>query len=554
MLVVEGRHQLDARRQQHAVAEHIARHVTDTDDGERLFLDVRAQLAEVAFHRLPGALGGDAHLLVVVALAAARREGIAQPEAVVVGQRIGDVGEGRRALVGGDHQIGVVVVAADDVGRRHDGAADPVVGDVEQPLHQRAVTRDAFGLHGFAVAAGGRPLDDEAALGADRHDHRVLDLLRLHQAQDFGAKVLAPVGPADAAARHLAAAQVNALHARRVDEDLDHRPRQRQVVQRPAVELEGDVGFRLAILGGLEIVGAQRRLDAVDEAPQDAVLVGADHRVELACDPLADRVGARLPVIAHRGIEEGEEQGDHVPRHLGIADQHLLHVGLGKGDAGLAQELGAGAQDHDLPAGEPGFEHQRVEVVALRLAIPEFEKGFVKRVADRCQVDGHAALRGEAEVVEIDGPFAVGSHRHRVRHFVQHLEAKVLQHRQHVGQHHRRARMVHLETHAVRLGIERPIDHRLHRADGQHRFDLGDVGDRHIGAERFLVAGGKGGGVEAMQIVGRLLAVRADQGLEQPVRPRPGDVDDRCLDVGRVVVGDLPGFRSNGQVEPGEGR
>ena len=75
--------------------------------------------------------------------------------------------------------------------------------------------------------AGGR-LSDEAALGADRHDDGVLHHLRLHQAQHLGAEVLAPVGPAHAAARDLAAAQVHALDSGRVDEDLEERPRQRQ--------------------------------------------------------------------------------------------------------------------------------------------------------------------------------------------------------------------------------------------------------------------------------------------------------------------------------------
>ena len=60
-------------RQQHAVAEHVARHVADADHGERLGLDVDAHLAEVALDRLPGAAGGDAHRLVVVADAPPRR-------------------------------------------------------------------------------------------------------------------------------------------------------------------------------------------------------------------------------------------------------------------------------------------------------------------------------------------------------------------------------------------------------------------------------------------------------------------------------------------------
>ena len=42
-------------RQQHAVAEHVAAHVADADDGEVLGLDVDAELAEVALDGHPRA-------------------------------------------------------------------------------------------------------------------------------------------------------------------------------------------------------------------------------------------------------------------------------------------------------------------------------------------------------------------------------------------------------------------------------------------------------------------------------------------------------------------
>ena len=52
---------------------------------------------------------------------------------------VGDVREGRRPLVGGDDEIGVVAVVADDLARRHELAVDDVVGDVEQACEERPV-------------------------------------------------------------------------------------------------------------------------------------------------------------------------------------------------------------------------------------------------------------------------------------------------------------------------------------------------------------------------------------------------------------------------------
>ena len=132
----------------------------------------------------------------------------------------------------------------------------------------------------IAVAADRRALDEEAALGADRHDHRVLDHLRLHQAQHLGAEILAAIGPAQAAARHRAEAQVHALDARRVDEDLAIRTRLGQVGHLRRIELEADVVARAAVALALVEVGAQGGVDHADEAAQDAVVVEAGHAIE----------------------------------------------------------------------------------------------------------------------------------------------------------------------------------------------------------------------------------------------------------------------------------
>ncbi len=181
--VIESGEELHVTRQQEAVAEDVARHVADAGDREVLVLDVAAHLVEVALHRLPGAARRDAHLLVVVAGRPARGEPVAEPEAVLGRDLVGEIGEGRGALVGGHHQIRIVVVVTHHVGRRHHRRAHDVVGEIEQAADEGAVALDHLGLPGVAIVAGRQPLGDEAALGAHRHDHRVLHHLRLHQAR-----------------------------------------------------------------------------------------------------------------------------------------------------------------------------------------------------------------------------------------------------------------------------------------------------------------------------------------------------------------------------------
>jgi len=51
--VVVGGHEPDVLAQQHPVAEHVAAHVADADDGELVGLGVDPELLKVTFYRLP---------------------------------------------------------------------------------------------------------------------------------------------------------------------------------------------------------------------------------------------------------------------------------------------------------------------------------------------------------------------------------------------------------------------------------------------------------------------------------------------------------------------
>ena len=164
MQVVERRQQPRVLRAQQSVAEHVTGHVTDPDRREVLLLDVAAQLSEMALDRLPRAAGGDPHLLVVISVRAAGGERVIEPEAVLVSDVVGDVGELRRPLVGGDDQVGIVVVVAHHTLGHDDAIALVVVGQVEQPAQELAIARDRLVDERFATALGRRALDDEPAL------------------------------------------------------------------------------------------------------------------------------------------------------------------------------------------------------------------------------------------------------------------------------------------------------------------------------------------------------------------------------------------------------
>ncbi len=564
--VVEGGDQTDVLTEQHAVAEHVTGHVADADDREVLGLRVHAHVAEVPLHGLPGAARGDAHALVVVAGAAAGGEGVAEPEVVLVRNLVGDVGERRGALVGRDHQVGVVPVVPDHVLRRHDLAGHHVVRDVEQRRDERLVAGDALGQPCVPVHARVRQLlGDEAALGADRHDDGVLHHLRLDQAEDLRTEVLTPVRPAQTTARDLAEAQVHTLDARRVHPDLVRRARRGQVRDGLRVELHGHVRVRTAVERLLEEVRPQGRLDDGEEGAQDAVLVQARHlvqgRVQLLQQRVDDLQTGHLPVRGHPCLE----QRDKEPGGVDVVAEGVLHVVLAEGGPGLPQVLRVGPQHRRLPPGEPGAQHEGVEAVVLRLTGPGRGERLLEPLAAvvaevvavaAAQRLGHA----QAEVVD-PGEGAVRAAQ-LVRTLVHDLDAEPVENRQHRGQGDRVALAVDLEAALAGGGA-----HRLVQAQREvvallqaQPLQVHQVGDRRARCVVGLVALGEGVAVvvTAQQLGGALLAALGVQRLGESVRPGAGCLDQAGLDavlVGVRQLGQLGARRdADDEVQPGEDR
>ena len=139
MAVIECRDQTDLVREQHSVAEHVAGHVTDARDGERIGVDVEVTLGEVASYRYPGAASGDAHRLVVVAGRTAGSKSVAEPETTLDGDAVRDVREPCGPLVCCHDEIGVFTVVLDYFCRVYRSAVDDVVHHVQQAANEGAV-------------------------------------------------------------------------------------------------------------------------------------------------------------------------------------------------------------------------------------------------------------------------------------------------------------------------------------------------------------------------------------------------------------------------------
>src|SRR3546814_16321993 len=87
---------------------------------------------------------------------------------------LGDVGEARGSLVGGNDEIRVVAVMDHDLDGMDDITLDDIVGDREQRADEDSIAFGAFGNPGIAIGGGGKALGVEAAFRAgDRKSTRL---------------------------------------------------------------------------------------------------------------------------------------------------------------------------------------------------------------------------------------------------------------------------------------------------------------------------------------------------------------------------------------------
>ena len=374
---------------------------------------------------------------------AAAGEGIVEPEIAAFCDSVGDVGETRRALVRSDDEIGIFAVMDDDRFRMDHLAVDDVVGDRQQRANENLVARLPFGSPAGAVAGGiGEELGIEAALRPGWDDHRVLDPLGFHQTEDFGAEIVAAIGPAQAAAGNRSGAQVDAFDTARIDEDLAPGDRLGQVRNQFRFDLERQCFVR----GGRERIGPQDRIDQRVVEPQQAIVVDGGDLGQRAFDTCLGGLDRLIARSAELRIVACIEHCDQGACNLRRAAQRIDDGVDGKAHPGLAQIAIEGAQPVGFLRRQGDFRDKPVEAIVLRLAVENSGDRFL----DRFGASDHA-LRiiafGErkAEIVDRAEPSFV----ELGRHFGQYVEAEVFERRNRVAQRQTAFCLIQLEPQAI---------------------------------------------------------------------------------------------------------
>ena len=326
------------------------------------------------------------------------------------------------------------------IGGGHDGAADDVVGEIEQPADELSIAGHAFGTELFR--AGRWLLQHEAAFGAGGNDHGILDDLCLDETQHLGAEILTAVAPTNAAACNPAIAQMDSLDARRAHPDLEQRPGKRHVGNLRAVELVRQHRSMATGVARSVGVGAQRGIDEGQQRTQCAIIVEARHPVE-RLDDRGMRVGLDTCSVADdTRVEARREQRRQLAADRRMANQRGFDVLLAEGKSDLAQVPRVGAEDLDLAGGHAGEQHESVESVDLHRSGELGEEAALHLGADRLG-QLHLGRQCDTHVVE---PYRCPVAPESEGSFVEGAQAEMIEQRQHVGQRDRLATSIDPES------------------------------------------------------------------------------------------------------------
>ena len=167
----------------------------------------------------------------------------------------------------------------------------------------------------------------------------------------------------------LAAAQVHAFEARRVDEDLEHRLRLGQARHLRRIELERQEACAAALARrGARNSCASSRGSARGTAAARGPRTGS-RRLRARPRSRARCSAARAPAPAPpSGSKRALNSATSIARDVGVRGERRLDERLRQRKADLAHVLRIGAQHDDLGGGHARRDHQPVEVVVLDLA------------------------------------------------------------------------------------------------------------------------------------------------------------------------------------------
>ena len=330
---------------------------------------------------------------------------------------------------------------------------------------------------------------------------------------------------------------------RRVHKDLVKRPRPGQLVYPPAIELERDHVSGEPIRADLEVVGADRGFDQVQEAPEDSVVFQARHGPQRRLDLPAYRFLAGLiATFSGLRVEARVEKLHQLGRDGVVAGQDSRQVFLPVRDDDLAQVAPERPQEGCVAPAKPGLQHELVKSIGLRHPPEDGEERRLQPRADLADVDRGTGRAFQRHVVEPHARVPIGARGgHLIGSLVHGPEAEALQKRHPVGQGQAHAPREQFQVDALERIAGPPVQ--VDRAGLRVRqaLDLSDVGDRLAGVEGFPVGRPERLAVAGRERSGAVAEAGGGESLSELVAPGTHERLDARLqhlarDIGRRIA------------------
>ena len=171
----------------------------------------------MTLHRNPGPTRSDPHFFVVIALAAARGKSISKPKIETIRNRVRQVRKSRSTLVGSNNEIRIVRVVYSQFRGPENTRFILIVRNFQQCCNKVLVAGFTQLKPRGLIKMLYRLANNEATFSTNGNNNRIFNLLRFNEPQNFGPEILAPIRPAQPAARYRATSQVNPLDPGGVD-------------------------------------------------------------------------------------------------------------------------------------------------------------------------------------------------------------------------------------------------------------------------------------------------------------------------------------------------
>src|SRR4249920_2348568 len=205
---------------------------------------------------------------------------------------------------------------------------------------------------------------------------------------------LTPVGPADAAASHPTAAEVDRLHLGGVDEDLEQRGRLGHLRDGGRPQLERDRAAPRDVH-----VRSDRRVDDPERVTQDPVLLEGAHGVQVRTDPPPQGLDG-FGISRLRGIEPHLEQPHELRGDDRVGGEGVVLVLDRERRVHPVVVLAVGAQDLHLSPVDAGRHDETIERVGLALPAPHGADALGDARPRGLDVDRPVLGVEDAEIVE----------------------------------------------------------------------------------------------------------------------------------------------------------